>query len=161
MNLTTGWSHVFTPAKWFTQVSPDRQRFSLCALKSDAGLFSVSWLSSLTETKRLSFFLTPPNSLKCHRSVVSRCWTEQQFKTWQCYFSLAAMYFILCIGSRETIHQAQQLWRCVSCISALQHCFLDIVICFPSLHWVAWNHAFVPECHLWTSVDIPPRSLVA
>ena len=40
-------------------------------------LFSLSWLSSLTETKHLSFlfffFITPPNSLKCHRNTSSWC----------------------------------------------------------------------------------------
>lgn len=76
----------FQPGKWFTQVPQD---FPLCfrgSRESYTKLFSVSWLSSLTETKRLSFFLTPPNSLKCHRSAVSWCRTEQHFQC--CFLSL-------------------------------------------------------------------------
>lgn len=88
------WSHGstltnFHSGKWFT---PDRQTgkdFSLCfqgSCESYTKLFSLSWLSSLTETKRLSFFLTPPNSLKCHRSTVSWCWMERRFQTRWRYF---------------------------------------------------------------------------
>lgn len=36
---------------------------------------TLSRLSSLTETKRLSFFLTPPNSPKCHRKASGWRWT--------------------------------------------------------------------------------------
>lgn len=103
----------FHPSKVVHSSVARQAKTFLGAFKSDAELFSVSGLSSLTETKRLSFFLTPPNSLKCHRSVLSWCRTEQQFKTRQCYLSRAAIYSIHLIGSGGS-------WRCVSCVIALQ-----------------------------------------
>ncbi len=88
-------SHIH-PSKWCTEVPPDKQRFPLCSrswCESYTKQFSVSWLSSLTETKQLSFFLTPPNSLKCHRNTFSWCRAEQQCQTWRCSFPFGVPLF--------------------------------------------------------------------
>ncbi len=93
--VMTAPSHIH-PSKWCTEVPPDKQRFPLCSrswCESYTKQFSVSWLSSLTETKRLSFFLTPPNSLKCHRNTFSWCRAEQQCQTWRCSFPFGVPLF--------------------------------------------------------------------
>lgn len=67
------WSQIVTTTSGWLKCHQASEDFPLCfwgLCKCHAELFSVSWLSSLTETKWLSFFLTPPNSLKCHRSTV-------------------------------------------------------------------------------------------
>lgn len=77
--------HTFSPASGALkclQTSKDFLLSSQSSCESYTKLFSVSWLSSLTETKRLSFFLTPPNSLKCHRNTFSWCWVEKQWQAW-------------------------------------------------------------------------------
>lgn len=71
-----------TLPQFFTPVSGALKRYQIffCVFKAcvrASKMLSVSWLNSLTETKRLSFFLTPPNSLKCQRSTFSCCWTGE------------------------------------------------------------------------------------
>lgn len=92
------WSPIFTPASGSLNchhTSKDFPQFFQGSCESYTKLFSVSWLSSLTETKWLSFFLTPPKSLKCHRSTVSWCWLQQQFQLLILFLSFASV-FIAC-----------------------------------------------------------------
>lgn len=79
--------------KWFAQ---DEPRFLFCLFKARVRATqncSVSWLSSLTETKRLSFLQTPPHSLKCHRKALS-FWMEQQCQASWCCFSSGIFSFL-------------------------------------------------------------------
>ena len=78
------------------QISSDSPICFHCSCENYTELFSVSRLSSLTETKRLSFLLTPSNSLKCHRNTFGKCWMEATvssccFPIW-CFDPLASVY---------------------------------------------------------------------
>lgn len=99
-------SQIFSLASGALKCQHASQDILLCALnESDVKLFLVSRLSSLTETKWLSFFLTPPNSFKCHRNTLSWCRAEQH---WQNRVGVSSFRYVslsfLCIRTRSHVY---------------------------------------------------------